>query len=117
MIVESIRAWRDRWKYRGKHSFAQCGEDLIAAFLLQGVLGIDQPAYLDIGTNHPIEFNNTYFFYQQGCKGVCIEPDPVLCDRIERIRRRDTCLNVGVGTETKGRTPFYVLTSRTLSTF
>ncbi len=80
-------------------------------------LRIPRPTYLDIGTNDPVRMNNTYFFYKRGCTGVLVEPNPALCSRIRRKRKRDLCLNVGIGTGSESRADFYEMTDSTLSTF
>src|SRR5262245_41670593 len=96
------------WKGSAQVSFSQVGEDLIINYLFQS-LNIARPSYLDIGTNHPIVGNNTYFFYLRGSKGVCIEPDPQLFRLIRQKRPLDTHINAGVGFETgKTNAEFYV---------
>jgi hypothetical protein len=60
-----------------KVSYSQSGEDVIVDFIFQ-ILKIQKPSYLDVGAHHPSYLSNTYLFYQKGCQGVCIEPDPVL---------------------------------------
>jgi FkbM family methyltransferase len=97
-------------------SYAQGQEDVIVASLLQR-LGIDQPSYLDIGAYHPVELSNTYLFYQRGCRGVCVEPDPSLAAEIMRQRPRDVCLNVGVGVDQTAAADFYVMSDRAFNTF
>ena len=67
-------------KYR--KSYSQCGEDIIVARLLRD-MGIDMPFYVEIGTNDPVIFNNTYFFYRRGAHGVCVEPNPKLHKKID----------------------------------
>jgi FkbM family methyltransferase len=61
--------------------------------------------------------SNTYLFYQQGGRGVCVEPDPTLYALLKRMRPRDVCLNVGVGTHGAAHADFYIMTSRALNTF
>ena len=102
-----------RWR---KASYSQCGEDLIADFVL-GSLGVTAPIYLDIGANHPVYLSNTYKFYEKGGWGVCVEPDPGLCAEIRKQRPRDVCLNVGVGVDGREAADFYVFATKTLSTF
>lgn len=97
-------------------SYSQCGEDLIVDFILN-CLKISSPSYLDIGAYHPTHLSNTYLFYQKGYRGVCIEPDPILFAEIKKVRKRDTCLNVGIGTSHVDGADFYVMTSKTLNTF
>ena len=106
-----------RFRRFAKTSYSQSGEDLIVRFVMKA-LGVAGPiSYLDIGAHHPAKMNNTYAFYLQGHRGVCIEPNPVFFREIKRHRRRDVCLNVGVGPETQDRCEFYVLTHSRLSTF
>ncbi len=98
-------------------SFAQCGEDIIINFILEQ-LGRHKPSYLDIGAHHASYLSNTYFFYKKGAVGVCVEPDPLLCESIKKRRKRDKCLNIGIGVSEKDKSaPFYVLSVKTLSTF
>ena len=103
------------------YTYSQCGEDVIAAYLLQSVLGIPRPTYLDIGAHDPCWLSNTYRFYRQGCRGVCVEPDPLLCRKIKRRRPRDVCLNVGIcgasSAQGQSEADFYVMSPRTLNTF
>src|SRR5687767_14108710 len=80
----------------GKVSYAQCGEDLIVDYVFTA-LGVQGPTYLDIGANDPVSLSNTYLFYRRRCAGVCVEPNPPLCEAFRRKRPRDHCLNVGVG--------------------
>lgn len=95
-------------------SYAQSGEDRVAAFALHE-MGIDLPSYLDLGAHHATWLSNTYYFYRRGSSGVCVEADPDLLRRIKRRRPRDACLNVAIGPE-DGRATFYVMNESTLST-
>jgi FkbM family methyltransferase len=61
--------------------------------------------------------SNTYFFYEKGSHGVCVEPDPDLFAELKRVRPRDTCLNVGVGTTTEDKAEFFRMSTPTLNTF
>lgn len=73
-------------------SYSQFGEDRVLA----GLLGLDGGFYVDIGANHPIRYSNTYLLYCRGWKGILVEPNPVLCDSLRRIRRRDLVVNAAV---------------------
>lgn len=99
-----------------QRSYAQSGEDVILAHLFRW-LGIKNPTYLDIGAHHPTWLSNTYLFYRAGSSGVCVEPDPDCCANIRKHRKRDVCLNVGVGVGDAKSLKLYVMTSRTLNTF
>lgn len=45
-----------------KYSYSQFGEDIQIQRFVQGVRGL----YLDIGSGHPIQGNNTYALYKDG---------------------------------------------------
>ena len=100
----------------GLTSYAQTGEDIIVHRVLTA-MKIQQPTYLDIGAFHPIKFSNTMFFYERGSKGVCVEPDPQLCESFNIRRPRDICLNVGVGIKSESDVPFFLMSPASLSTF
>jgi FkbM family methyltransferase len=99
-----------------KLSFSQCGEDLIVAYLMEA-LQIPQPTYLDVGAHHPSRLNNTYLFYLKGSRGVCVEPDPELFAELKAKRKRDICLKIGISFDEKENADFYVMSSKSLSTF
>lgn len=99
-----------------ERSYSQSGEDTILRLLFSS-FGKDQLSYLDIGTNHPIAYNNTYLFYRNGARGVCVEANPELCRAIENARPGDTCLRVGIGVKDGLVGDFYSMSDHTLSTF
>ena len=99
-----------------KISYSQSGEDLIMDFVLQA-MRLKSPSYLDIGAHSPVYLSNTYFFYQSGSKGVCVEADPELNEIIRKQRNRDICVNCGIGPEDAGLSDFYLMSSSTLNTF
>jgi FkbM family methyltransferase len=99
-----------------KYSYAQTGEDLLIKFILDS-LKIRKPKYLDIGAYHPKEINNTYLFYKLGCSGVCVEPDPYLIKKFNKVRERDVCLNIGISNKSKQKALFYIMSTKTLNTF
>lgn len=97
-------------------SYAQCGEDLIIDFLASK-FGWKTFSYLDIGTNHPKKFNNTYLFYKKGSRGVCVEPDKDLVRIISSQRSGDITLNVGLSSGEESMAEFYIMSVNTLNTF
>ncbi|MEW6665500.1 MAG: FkbM family methyltransferase [Thermodesulfobacteriota bacterium] len=101
---------------RLKISFSQAGEDLIVSGVMKS-LRISQPYYLDIGAHHPTTMNNTYLFYLKGSRGVCVEPDPDMFSCLRSKRGKDVCLNFGIGPENRSSADFYVMTTKSLSTF
>lgn len=80
----------------GHVSYAQQGEDLIVANLLE-ILKITKPTYLDVGAYDPILHSNTYLLYTQGGRGVLVEPNPARTKRLADVRPRDKTLNIGIG--------------------
>ena len=99
-------------------SYSQFGEDLIISHLFHQV-NIDKPIYLDIGANHPRYISNTYYFYERGGHGVCVEPNPVLYGKLARLRKRDTIINAGIGLSNEAEADFYLFPyyAHGLSTF
>ena len=117
--LRTVRAALSRLRYRvrqgDRESYAQCGEDLIVAYVFNA-LGRKKLTYLDIGAHHPSYLSNTYYFYLRGHRGVCVEPDATLLKAFRRKRGGDTLLNIGIAPE-DGEADFYVLTTPTLNTF
>lgn len=117
MLRKAIsRLWRLLHKQDFRKSYAQCGEDLIVSYLF-GWIGITKPSYLDLGAHHPTFLSNTYHFYLQHSYGVCVEPDPIYFSGFQKKRKRDICLNVGVGPETAEAADFFLMSAATLNTF
>lgn len=84
-------------------SYAQFGEDLFLTHLL-GYEKTDG-TYVDIGCYHPIEFSNTYIFYQRGWRGVAIDPNPAFANDWKRFRPHDRFLNLAIS-ERAGRVEY-----------
>lgn len=99
-------------------TFAQCGEDLIMSWLLTKTpLHLERVNYLDIGTHDPIKSNNTYSFYCGGGRGVLMEPNPTLADRLRAERPEDKLLSAGVGIDDTPELDFYMFDDDQLNTF
>lgn len=90
-----------------RRSYSQSGEDIIISDLFNR-LNIKHPTYLDIGANEPAALSNTYRLYLRGGSGVCVEPNPVLCNKIKAKRKNDTCLNAGIAFDDNTEADFYV---------
>jgi FkbM family methyltransferase len=87
--------------------YAQRGEDWMVYSLFQ-FLGMPKPSYLDVGAHHPYELSNTALLYQQGGRGINIEPNPDLFENFKTARPQDINLCAGVGSQ-PGTLPFYML--------
>lgn len=101
-------------KYK-KTSFSQCGEDLIVKFIFD-CLGINNPTYIDIGAHHPYYISNSALFYENGCRGINVEPDPTLFKEFLKYRGEDKNLNIGIS-DSNSELDFYIISSPTLNTF
>jgi FkbM family methyltransferase len=77
----------------GVMSYAQNGEDLLIA---QHVRRRDRVTYIDVGCLWPRQYSNSYFFYQRGGWGLCIDPNPTFAEQYRSERPRDLFLNCGV---------------------
>jgi len=97
----------------GRLSFAQEGEDLVLARLLDGV---ESGYYIDVGSHHPFRFSNTYLFYQKGWNGICIDPLPGSKTLFDKFRPRDISLELGVSL-TRGEMQYYMFNEPALNTF
>lgn len=93
-------------------SFSQNKEDLI----MERLLGRSAKSYIDIGSNHPVKFNNTYRFYLLGSSGVNIEPNLSLINSYKSSRPKDINLNIGVSKQESIK-KFYQLDPDVDSTF
>jgi FkbM family methyltransferase len=100
------------FQQKGRISFAQQGEDLILYNLLRHEFGIEQPSYIDIGAGDPVLGNNTYAFYGMGCRGVLVEPNPVLAEALKTVRPEDVVVNAGVAVKDSGEADYYVIRDR-----
>ncbi len=77
-------------------SYAQQSEDVILRRLFAGCT---EGFYVDVGAGHPVEHSVTKFFYDHGWRGINIEPQADLCDRLAGARPRDVNLAVAAGAE------------------
>ncbi|MFK7788654.1 MAG: FkbM family methyltransferase [Phycisphaeraceae bacterium] len=98
-------------------SYAQSGEDILAYNVLCQHMKIAKPTYIDIGAHDPIRLSNTYLFYQLGCRGLLIEPDPDCVKQLQKKRRHDKILAAGISADNAGTAPFYRMNQPTLNTF
>ncbi|MFR4477508.1 MAG: hypothetical protein ACLT3Y_10060 [Ruminococcus callidus] len=81
-----------------KKSYSQAGEDaiLMYIFVMLGV-PLSQCTYLDLGANHPCDMSNTWFFYQQGARGILVDANPKLAEELRQARPEDRVINACVG--------------------
>ncbi len=98
-----------------KKSYSQSGEDLIVKYIFD-VLEVQRPSYMDIGAHHPFDLNNTALFYENGSRGINIEPDPTLIKAFIEHRQDDVNLNIGIA-DKKAVLDFFIINDPVLNTF
>ncbi len=96
-------------------SRSQAGEDKILDFLFS-TMGIGKISYIDIGANHPIDYNNTFLFYAKGCSGVLVEPDPAFGKTIKDARPGDIILQAAITDTGSGTADFYIFDEPAINT-
>lgn len=101
---------------RGENSFSQAGEDLIVRFFFL-YRRIGEITYLDVGANEPVQNNNTYYFYTRGYRGVLVEPNRTLCQKIREKRPGDTVLEAGIGVNAVKEADYYIMSHHSWNTF
>jgi FkbM family methyltransferase len=97
-------------------TYAQCGEDVILLWLVKH-LQLEKPSYMDIGCWEPVRANNTYLLYERGGRGLLVEPNPSLADRIRQLRPEDTLLSAGIGISDATEADYYMFNEPQLNTF
>lgn len=85
-----------------KYSYSQFGEDIQIQRFVHGVRGL----YLDIGSGHPIQGNNTYALYKDGWRGILVEPISEFAKLSKKLRPKDLFINGVMGAK-PGRVDFY----------
>ena len=100
----------------GRASYSQAGEDMIAAYFF-GRFKIRDISYLDVGAWDPILINNTYYFYERGHRGVLVEPNVDMSEKLRTVRPRDTTLVAGIGLGKPTVADYYVMSNPSWSTF
>jgi FkbM family methyltransferase len=100
-----------------KKSYSQAGEDTILAYIFFA-LGFknEEITYLDLGANHAKELSNTYYFYENGAKGVLVEANPKLIQELSFYRYNDVILNSLISEKENEEMDFYILSGDGLST-
>jgi len=89
--------------------YAQRAEDWIV-YSLFSFIGIDKPSYIDVGAHHPYELSNTALLYENGSRGINIEPNKDLIAFFNIERPDDVNICAAVGRKTDGETTnFFVL--------
>ena len=91
-------------------------EDAVLMLILSKIgIELDKVSYLEIGTNDPVRFNNTYIMYQMGARGYLVDPIPSVGDLIKISRPEDKFVNAAVSDRSGDDMTFYFCKSSTVS--
>ncbi len=93
-------------------SYAQNFEDVL---LRRALHDVERGQYLDIGAQDPVINSVSLAFYEQGWRGIHVEPTPAYAARLREARPDETVLEVAVAT-TAGPMEFYEIPETGLST-
>jgi FkbM family methyltransferase len=99
-----------------RKSYSQYGEDMILRAIFTRFPGTYRGCYIDVGAHHPKRFSNTYFFYQLGWQGLCVDPRPDIKEIFLRRRPRDIFINAGIS-DHDGHMTYYMYEEAALNTF
>ncbi|HJU20163.1 MAG TPA: FkbM family methyltransferase [Stellaceae bacterium] len=93
-------------------SYAQNFEDVMLRRALQD---LEHGYYVDIGAADPVSDSVTHHFYQNGWRGINVEPDPRYFNKLQEQRLEDTNLQCAIGAES-GNIVFTITSPGGLST-
>jgi len=111
-------AAKRRWRTPIKRSYAGNGEDLLVVGWFQHYrCDLSHIRYVDVGANDPTFLSNTFLLYQAGARGVLVEPDPKLADRLRAKRPRDIVVNAGVAFDERRSATLFQMTASGFNTF
>lgn len=114
--AEKVMDLVDVCKFLITGAYAQEKEDLIVSRILTNIFHkkMSDITYLDIGANKWRHGNNTYLFYKK-CRGILVEADPALAEKLRQKRKKDKVYNAAVGTKDGETLEFYILSLATRS--
>ena len=99
--------------------YGENAEDAVLMLLCRELgLSFEGLSYLEIGTNDPVRFNNTYNLYRLGARGLLVDPLPTVGALIRMVRPADRFLHAAVsegGTNEPAQRMFYASKSSLVS--
>jgi FkbM family methyltransferase len=115
VLYSAYRGVRDVYSYRTgqrRGSFSQHGED---RFIFERFMQKRSGFYVDVGASHPYRLSNTYLLYENGWRGVTVEPIPLLGRLHRKWRPEDILVPKAIGLAA-GRLEFKEMLPSVLST-
>ncbi|QSR84393.1 FkbM family methyltransferase [Methylacidimicrobium sp. B4] len=93
-------------------SYAENFEDVV---LRRALADLPLGFYVDVGAGDPVTDSVTKHFYDNGWRGINLEPDPHFWQKLATARPRDINLPVAAGAR-RGKLPFWQISGSGLST-
>ena len=96
--------------------YGENAEDAVLMLLCRELgLSFEGLSYLEIGTNDPVRFNNTYNLYRLGARGLLVDPLPVVSELIHMSRPEDRFLHAAVSAVSGPQQVFFASKSSLVS--
>ena len=92
-----------------RQSYSEQGEDIVLFHAARDLLKVTNPTYVDVGAAEPIRGSNTYLLYWTGARGVLIEPNPTLVEKLKQYRPNDKVVAAGIGVDETKEADYYVI--------
>lgn len=90
-LIRKLFITRNRFSH-----YSQMGEDIV---LKRWFPKKHKGFFVDVGCFHPIKYNNTYYFYKKGWRGINIDIDSIKIEGFDLVRRKDTNINCAVSNQ------------------
>jgi len=88
---------------------AQVAQDIIAYLFFKGK---SDGFYIDIGANDGISGSTTFWAEQSGWKGICVEPQKTIFERLKQLRKTATLYNFAISDKTQNDIEFITFPER-----
>jgi len=91
-------------------------EDAALMYLFENLgFKADDIKYVEIGTNDPVRYNNSYNFYLRGSRGCLVDPLPAVEYLVRLMRPEDRFINAAISDKSIPSANFYACTSSSIS--
>jgi FkbM family methyltransferase len=118
VMAYRIYRWPQFSEVESAPSYSAFGEDVVALAWLTGA-GIKSSdiRYLDVGASDPAVLSNTMLMYRRGARGVLVEPEAEMAQKLAARRPHDVVINAGVAFDDRRSAQLIRLTSSVFNTF
>lgn len=98
-----------------RESYSQLGEDIVLQHMINHYLKKEKGFYVEIGSNHPIHYSNTFKLYLEGWQGICVDLNKRLIDKHREERKLDIQKCIAIS-NTEGTADVYEFESDLVTT-